>query len=518
VSRRLAVLVAALALVLGLSPASAIVSVPLVMSDNLTLLGQMPDVGAISTAFDPDAPIAYVSTLHGVDTYDISDPARPQLLGSLPLAIFQNENVKFGQRTDPETGEVTEKFVLLGSDLYTVTPTTPTAPAGLDYELFVVDVTDPTDPHLRGRTTTTSSTHTMSCISAGCEVAYTSGAYERYFSIIDLSDLDDPREVAQHESAAGSGHDWDVDAAGIAWHVGTEGIAAYDITDPLAPVLVGASSSAGRASASYAGRPWNNFILHNSLRPEADAFTSRADDEVIPLVDEPFALDDGLHARPVTAEDIRPGEVLLVTEEDYVNFDVRNGTGRCGDYEGTFATWHIQQLGEGIVTDEAGTPVDGREAYGRGAIAPLDTWNTEIMDSGTPTPAGAFCSAHYFDHHQDGFVAQGWYQQGLRILDVRDATDIKQVGYFFTGATETWGAYWVPEYDEDGQTGRKTNIVYTNDPTKGIEILEVDLPDTAPADTAPLRAPILPQWLVALPEVEARATSAFGLLCRLLPT
>lgn len=509
--RRLLLSLTVLALALGWGPAGAIVSVPLVMSDNMELLGQVPDAGAISTAFDPDAPIAYVSTLHGVDTYDISDPASPALLGSLPLAIFQNENVKFAKRGE---GEDAERFVLLGSDLYTATPTTPDAPAGLDYELFVVDVTDPTAPVLRGRVQTSSSTHTVACTTPSCEVAYTSGAYEPFFSIIDLSDLDDPVEVGTHESAAGEGHDWDIDGAGIAWHVGTEGIAAYDVTDPLAPVLLNASSAPGRGTSEYRERPYNNFILHNSRRPDAAAFTARENAETIPLVEgDEFDEGAGFHAREVTADDIRPGEVLLVTEEDYVNFAFREGTGRCGDYEGAFSTWHIQQLAPELL----GEGVDGPDAYGTGTIAPLDRWNTEVMDSGTPTPAGAFCSAHYFDYHQDGFVAQGWYQQGLRILDVRDPTDIKQVGYHFTAATETWAAYWVPAYDEDGQTGDKTDIVYTNDPTKGIEILRVGLPDSEPAETAAVVAPILPQWLVPAPDVEARATPGFGLVCRLAP-
>jgi len=43
------------------------------------------------------------------------------------------------------------------------------------------------------------------------------------------------------------------------------------------------------------------------------------------------------------------------------------------------------------------------------------------------------CSAHYFDE-RDGIVAQGWYQQGTRFLDVSDPTDIRQIGYFIPPA------------------------------------------------------------------------------------
>jgi hypothetical protein len=35
------------------------------------------------------------------------------------------------------------------------------------------------------------------------------------------------------------------------------------------------------------------------------------------------------------------------------------------------------------------------------------------------------------------FVAQGWHEYATRILDVRNPKDIKQVGFFFTPASET---------------------------------------------------------------------------------
>jgi hypothetical protein len=176
--------------------------------------------------------------------------------------------------------------------------------------------------------------------------------------------------------------------------------------------------------------------------------------------------------------------------------------------EGSFQTWYVPDLDPSINSDGE---QDG------GTITPLAQWNTEVLSTGIATPAGAFCSAHYFDYHQDGFVAQGWYQQGLRILDVRDPHDITQVAYWVTGAQETWGAYWVPEYDEEGrQTGEKTNVVYTNGPTRGLEILEVDLPDSAPEDTAEVSAPILPEWLVEDPDLADRATD-FGTVCPLAP-
>jgi hypothetical protein len=150
-------------------------------------------------------------------------------------------------------------------------------------------------------------------------------------------------------------------------------------------------------------------------------------------------------------------------------------------------------------------------------MTPLDNWNTEILNTGQPTVAGAFCSAHYFTFHDSGFIAQGWYQQGTRILDVRNPKNIKQVGYYFTGDTETWHAYWVPARDSKGRaTGKDTNIIYTNDVSRGIDILKVTLPGSKPKDTKPIEAPILPQWLGATaPATASTPSKKFGYLCRM---
>ncbi len=112
----------------------------------------------------------------------------------------------------------------------------------------------------------------------------------------------------------------------------------------------------------------------------------------------------------------------------------------------------------------------------------------EILEPGAGTSVlgvGAFCSAHWFDYHQDGFVAQGFYQAGLRILDVKDAAEITQVGHATTGVSEVFDAYFVPVRDENGVvTAEKTNIVYTTDTTRGVDVYEVDLPELTPEQAA----------------------------------
>ena len=79
--------------------------------------------------------------------------------------------------------------------------------------------------------------------------------------------------------------------------------------------------------------------------------------------------------------------------------------------------------------------------------------------------------------HQTGVVAQGYYQQGLRFIDTRDPRDLKQYAYVTGGGTEVWDAYWVPVRDKRGRaTTKKTNIVYTADLVRGVDVFEVDLP------------------------------------------
>ncbi len=478
------------------------VPVPVVASDNVELLASIPDVTAISTAFSQDEPTMYVNSTNGISIYDISNPELPIPQGFLPLPHFENESMSLGERADGT------KFVLIGVDVHAITPTDASRPviAGTSQRhLIVVDVTDPSDPHIRGRVNTQSSTHTVQCLPPDCTYAYTSGAYQtNKFDVIDLTDLDNPKEVAHPGNIAGAasglgGHQWDLDDAGLIWSSGGTGLAAYDISDPLNPQVLASTDANGTKS------PYNNFILHNSYHPNADEFTQE------PVLNEATGEQIGLSSGEPSLDG---GNILLATEEDYDNPVCGGGAG-----EGTFSTWHIPYLDVAqSQKDNPGTEARPQGLHNKGKITPLDTWNTEILNSGQPTVAGALCSAHYFTFHDAGFIAQGWYQQGTRILDVRDPADIKQVGYFFTGASETWHAYWVPERDAEGNvTGRDTNILYTNDVARGIDVLRVTLPDTAPEATVDLTAPILPQWLSQEAIISSPASKRFGFLCR-IPT
>jgi hypothetical protein len=254
--------------------------------------------------------------------------------------------------------------------------------------------------------------HIANFVKSTCTQAWIDGG--DHVEVVDLTDPTAPRSLGKFESAASMSdafkvsHDTERDSAGTVWNVGGGGAAAYKITsDPLAPRLLGTTGAAG-ANPS----PYNDFILHNSQHR---------------------------------------GTTLLVTEEDYIDTDETPPGGCRG--QGKFETW-----------DASNVSTNG--------ITPQDTWQTELngmftsgaVDSKAPVTVN--CSSHWFDA-RSGVAAVGWYEQGVRFLDYRTPTDIKQVGYYIPANGSTWAAYWSP-------TDRSGQIVYTADAYRGIDVLKID--------------------------------------------
>jgi hypothetical protein len=440
------------------------VSVPVVSTPNVRLVTSFPAASAISGCFAKSAPYFYVSGMDAISVFDVSDPLAPRLTGVLDNILFENEAMNCGERT---VDGVTTRFVLVGIDAAQAS-TDDISHVGDFDEFLIVDVTDPTNPSIRSRVKTTSSTHTVACVQdTTCDHVYTAGG--KHFSIVDLTDLDAPKQIGTSGSPAlgynpsfggGAGHKWNFDDAGYGIHTGSGGAAVFDVRDPAHPRLVTSTDSNGTAPG------WNDFIHHNSDRPNASSFV------------------------PGAAPSVGNGNVLLVTEEDYVNTDCATA--------GSFQTWHVDKLD--------GTP---------GAIRPLDRINPVDLGEGVALPHLAFCSAHWFDYHQSGIVAQGYYEGGLRLIDVRDPANLKEYGYVASGLSEVWDAYWVPERNRNGvATGRKTNIVYTADLIRGLDVYTVALPGSdpvpSPLPVAAVRATSSPDaapWWLVIAGVFAIATT-----------
>jgi hypothetical protein len=419
-------------------------SVPVLTSPNVALAATFPESTGISGCFLRTAPLFVMSTLDSLSVFDVSDPVSPRLVSTLPNLVFENEAVNCGER---RTGQRVERFALIGVDTHDVSADIQhTASSTLGRELIVVDITDPTAPRLRSSAPTTTSTHTVACVAeTDCRYAYSAGS-RTAFSIVDLTDLDHPVEVDADPAAAGvqpfpsptGGHKWNFDAAGYGAHTGWNGTSVFDVREPLRPRLVTTTGLAGRGLNPDGTRNgYNDFIHHNSFRPNAQAF------------------------RPDAPPSLANGNVLLVTEEDYE--DVNCSTA------GSFQTWWVKRLD--------GTP---------DAIVPLD--KVELADLGSyPVPAAAFCSAHWFDYHPSGIVTVGYYAGGMQLVDVRDPRSLTGHGHAWWGASEVWDAYWVPAYNtHDVSTGRRTNVVYAVDLVRGLDVYTVELGPGGEAGAGPL--------------------------------
>ena len=406
----------------------------LIGSGNVSLVTTQPTQIGISGCFLPTAPLFVASGVDSVRVYDISSPRSPKLTGVLPSPMFENEAMNCGERI---TATGTRRFALIGVDLFQASPDDPQHVNTGGNELVVVEVTDPANPRVLSRTPGSTSTHTVTCVTrTNCSYAYSAGSGGR-FSVFDLRDLTRPREVDSDSTKPGvqgfasptSGHKWNFDAAGIGTHTGFGGASLWDASRPARPRLLNTTGKAGEGTdPRYAG--WNNFILHNAFRPNAKAF------------------------KPWAPPSYANGNILLVTEEDYEQTDCT--------IAGSFQTWWVRHL-------------NGRP----GGIIPLD--KVELSDLGTfPLPKGAFCSSHWFDWHPSRIVAAGFYGGGTQFIDARNPRDLKPYGHAVWGASEVWDAMWVPVYKGGKQTGAKSNIVYSIDLVRGLDVYEVQLPGSTP--------------------------------------
>jgi hypothetical protein len=344
--------------------------------------------------------------------------------------------------------------------------------------LYVIDISDPAHPALLSTTPMGGNPlfggpgHTASCI-LDCRFAWvTDGGGIRVF---DLTNPLAPVNKGTFATPAGDGvvtHDVQVDGNGLVWVVGFGGTAAYRLPDGYdgngLGTLVAKTNDEGKSTyfdelGLGDGSNPNDFIHHNSFRRAGD-------------------------------------NVVFITEEDYARPGCRGA--------GSFQSWSL--------------PVDQSDNPTGADLTPLDLWTTELLaDAAQPA---ALCSAHYFDYRRN-LVAQGWYEQGVRFLDVHDPSDIRQVGYFVPPSSATWAAYFAPT-DPTGQ------IVYSVDAAHGIDVLRFVRPERGPLsvhgnpcpgkpkkqcaqeESPTLVAPIRSEWLAEAPAAGAPSPT-FGYACRI---
>jgi LVIVD repeat len=322
--------------------------------------------------------------------------------------------------------------------------------------LYVLSIANPTQPLVRailplgGTGSGRGSGHIANFVKPDCTQLWVDGG--NLVEVVDLTVPTAPRSLGKFESAASMSpdfkvsHDTELDSTGTVWNVGGGGAAGYKLT--ANPLAPQLLGTTGDAGRNPS--PYNDFILHNSQRR---------------------------------------GKTLLITEEDYIDTDEVPPGGCRG--QGKFETWDLGRLG-------------------KGQIAPLGTWETELngmftggaVDSKAPVTVN--CSSHWFDA-KDGVAAVGWYEQGVRFLDYRSPTDIVQVGYYIPANGSTWAAYWSPT-DPNGE------IVYTADAYRGVDVLRIA---NGGLTGKKVKAPVRSEWFGS-PATDAatyQPSSAFGFMC-----
>jgi hypothetical protein len=318
-------------------------------------------------------------------------------------------------------------------------------------------------------------------------------------------------------------HDVYVDRASIGWVTGEDGTFGFDGSDPAHPRLVYRSDEAvknsghsGPDSPDTAQTYPLDFLHHNSIRtsiqlaplpvaqsqPAAPVHAPTKPAAKKPAQKAKKKHKASKHKQKATKKHKAKqkkrktktrrhrtrttlgglGDVMAITEEDYTR-PTCNG-------QGSLQTWQI--------TDE-------RNSDGTIKLKLLDMWTTELDELSRlegRSPATALCSAHWFDE-DGGLLAQGWYDQGVRFLDISSPKDIRQVGYWATTGT-FWAAYFAP-------TDPKRETVYGLDVTGGIDVLHIDRSTHMRA----VRAPVAQRWLK--PAASLRVPSPkWGYVCPLL--
>jgi hypothetical protein len=268
--------------------------------------------------------------------------------------------------------------------------------------------------------------------------------------VVDVSDPASPRVVSTLSTWArgladffapprrrGIGHTVScIDACRWAWLAGSSaGIDIVDLRDPAHPRIArrfAAKEAAGvygthDVQVDAKGLPWvagsrgtAAYDTSRPLHPRLVFRTSRAG-AVGPYND--FIHHNSMRLGP---------RVVAITEEDF-------GRGGCRR-AGTLQTWRIGD---------------------RGVLRPLDTFGVE-----RDADVQVACSAHYFDA-RDGLIAQGFYEQGVRLIDARRPGRLRQVGFHITPPGMVWGALFAPT-DPTGST------IYALDHARGIDVLAID--------------------------------------------
>jgi hypothetical protein len=461
--RRAGAIVAALGALL-LVPAMASAAAPppgAKMSPNLEYVKWVPDTKqVVEGKFDKN--ILVLTGRFGFKTIDVSDPANPEPLDSFlpadlaPGGWWQNEDMEIDTKRKLIIGSLDPRHT--ESPITTCPANGSTSNPGCKSGFYVISYANPRNLRQIGDFVDLPAGHTSSCIQK-CRYLWTGGPARRSDQDwlgpilstprdigngrpIWVTDLRDPRhpkpseqpiDLWRNDGYTDYSHDVDEDAQGIAWVSGRGGIRGYATkgkhrdpyqnrvrrATPFDPVLVAGGGVAGTAQPT--------MFMHNSGRPT-----------------------DG----SVKATGVRKNNVLIGTEEDFTTPCTNSGKIVASNLTDSWG-------GEGAQNSTVAKPY---------RLKALDSFQP-FLDTPETAPETADCSAHYFEIN-GALLGAAWYGQGLRLLDIHNARDLRQVGYYRVD-TPAGGDPTVNPSSESWDTAFKGNLVYLFDMARGVEVLRI---------------------------------------------
>jgi hypothetical protein len=452
------------------------------ISPNLEYVTRVADARGITEGkFDRvrGRDVLVITGRFGFKTLDVSDPEDPRPLDTfLPPEIadngyWQDEDMELDRRRKLIIGALDPRHN--DRDPTATGCPDPDAEAVRDVDcksgFYVISYANPSELRQVGDFVSLPSGHTASCIQ-GCRYIWTGGPARRADQdwlgpiipqdpmqppsvdnrpigdgrpvwVTDLRDpqrpqvSDEPIDLWRNDRYTDYSHDVDEDRRGIAWVSGRGGIRGYATrgvhrdpyqnrwrpATPFDPILVAGGGVAGTAQPA--------MFMHNSGRP-----TGRA----------------------VRASGVERGDVLVGTEEEF--------------------TRPCEASGKIVLTDLSGS-WGGEPASRSSRSAPfrlpaLGTFHPFVDTPETANPELG-CSAHYFEI-KASMLGAAWYGQGLRLVDISDARNVRQVGYFrVTGTTDPAGENpssnsWDVAFRSDRRAG---DLVYLFDMNRGVEVLRI---------------------------------------------
>jgi hypothetical protein len=488
-----------------LIPATATAAPPpgAAISNNLEYVTRVPGAaGLVEGKFDEvrGKKVLVVTGRFGFKTYDVSNPENPVLLdefmpaGIDPVGTTTSPLGGYWQNEDMELD--TKRKLIIGAldpRHNDVNPAAtgcphPDGQAVRDVDcksgFYVISYADPGNLRQIGDFVGLPSGHTSSCIQH-CNYIWTGGPARRddldwLTTIIQpdpnqpttlqnrligdgrpiwVTDLRDPAhpkvsdlpiDLYRNDGYTDYSHDVDEDARGIAWVAGRGGIRGYATkgmhrdpyqnrvreATPFDPILVaggGLQWDVPPARGGDDGIAQATDFMHNSGRPTDGA---------------------------VRASGVKSGNVLIGTEEDFQD---------CAEAGRIVAVDLTDSWG--------GEPAQNSTRTKPYRMKALSSFHPFLDTPETANP-DLQCSAHYFEIRASTLAA-GWYGQGLRLVDVSDARDMRQIGYYrVTGtsadnpSSNSWDVAWYND-ETPKAGGSRGDYVYLMDMSRGIEVIRL---------------------------------------------